>query len=54
MAESKELKTIKKLYGENTSIPFTNIQLGNTCIGGYQYIPSRGEFVQGLCNGSGG
>jgi len=42
---------IKKLYGENTKIELSNIRLGNnSCIGGYQYIPSRGEFVQGLCS----
>ena len=40
---------IKKLYGEKAEIPLGNIQLGNSCIVGYQYIPSRNEFVQGLC-----
>lgn len=44
-------ESIKKLYGESTKIELANIRLGeNSCIGGYQYIPSRGEFVQGLCN----
>ncbi len=43
-------QAVKELYGESTSIPFANIRLGNSsCIGGYQYIPSRGEFVQGKC-----
>ena len=41
---------ISKLFGENTDIPLQNIQLGNSCIVGYQYIPDRGEFVQGFCN----
>lgn len=41
---------MKKLYGENTQIPFENIQLGSSCIGGYQYIPARKEFVEGYCN----
>jgi hypothetical protein len=41
---------IKKLYGENTVLNLTNIQLGSSCIGGYQYIPERGEFVQGYCS----
>lgn len=41
---------IKKLYGEKTEIPLANIQLGTSCIVGYQYIPTRGEFVQGICN----
>lgn len=43
-------QAIKKLYGESTSIPFENIRLGSACIGGYQYIAARGEFVQGMCN----
>lgn len=41
---------IKKLFGENTVIPFSNVRLGNSCIGGYEYIPERGEFVQGFCS----
>ena len=42
---------IKKLFGENTNIPFTNIRLGDhSCIGGYQYIKARGEFVEGKCS----
>ncbi len=41
---------LKKMYGEKTDIPFDNIRLGsNSCIGGYQYIAKRGEFVQGYC-----
>ena len=43
-------QAIKELYGENVTIPFANIRLGTTCIGGYQYIPARGEFVEGYCN----
>ncbi len=44
-------KEVKKLFGEKTSIPFGNIQLGQaSCIGGYQYIAARGEFVQGICS----
>lgn len=42
-------REIKKLYGEITSVPLKNIQLKNYCIGGYQYIPERGEYVEGLC-----
>ena len=45
-------EAIKKLYGENTTIPLNNIQLGKSCIGGYQYIPNRGEFVEGKCSSS--
>lgn len=48
--EETLVQEIKKMYGENTSIPLSNIKLGSACIGGYQYIPARGEFVQGQCN----
>ena len=42
---------LKKLYGEKTEIALANIRLGrNSCIGGYQYIAKRGEFVQGYCS----
>ena len=40
---------VKKLFGEDTNIPDQNIQLGNSCVGGYKYIEERGEYVQGLC-----
>ena len=40
----------KKLFGENTEMPKENIQLNNSCIVGYQYIESRGEYVEGYCN----
>ncbi len=40
----------KKLFGANTTVPNDNIQLGNKCLGGYQYIPDRGEYVQGKCS----
>lgn len=40
---------LKKLFGDDTNILHQNIQLGNTCIGGFQYIPERGEYVQGQC-----
>ena len=39
----------KKLFGENSNFENNNIQLNKKCIGGYQYIPSRGEYVQGYC-----
>lgn len=42
---------IKKLFGDQTNIPLKNIQLGQTCIVGYQYIKERGEFVEGYCKG---
>ena len=41
---------VKVLFGEKTEIPMANIQLGNSCIGGYEYIEARGEFVQGYCS----
>ena len=40
---------LKKLFGDDTNIAHQNVQLGNTCIGGYQYISERGEYVQGQC-----
>lgn len=44
------VQEIKKMYGENTQLALNNIQLGSSCLVGYQYIPQRGEFVQGYCN----
>ena len=44
---------IKKMFGEDINIPNQNIQLGNTCIGGFQYIEKRGEYVQGECQSTG-
>ena len=40
----------KKLFGENTNFVPNNVQIGKNCIVGYQYIESRGEYVQGRCN----
>lgn len=40
---------LKTLFGENTNITNANIRLGNGCIGGYQYIAERGEYVSGYC-----
>ena len=40
---------LKKLFGEKTKIENANIQLGTSCIGGYQYIAERGEYVSGYC-----
>ncbi len=40
---------LKKLFGEDTNIENANIQLGNSCFGGYQYIAERGEYVEGYC-----
>lgn len=39
----------QKLFGENLDFSYQNIQIGKNCIGGYQYIPSRNEYVQGYC-----
>ena len=44
---------LKKLFGEDTNISNQNVQLGNTCIGGFQYIPERNEYVQGQCESTG-
>ena len=38
-----------ELFGEENNITLQNIQLGTSCIGGYQYIEKRGEFVEGYC-----
>lgn len=43
-------REFKKLFGENTYFEIDNIQLGNSCIIGYQYIKERKEFVEGYCN----
>ena len=40
----------KKLFGESTNINLGNIKLTNSCIGGYQYISERKEYVQGYCD----
>lgn len=40
----------KKLFGEETPLNLTSIKLKNACIGGYEYIESRGEFVEGYCD----
>lgn len=40
----------KKLFGRNATFTFQNIQLSNVCLGGYQYIKSRGEYVEGSCS----
>lgn len=41
---------LKKLFGEKNNIKLENVRLGsNSCVGGYQYIPERGEFVEGYC-----
>lgn len=40
---------LKKLFGDNVNIPNANVQLGKNCIGGYQYIAERGEYVKGYC-----
>ena len=39
----------KKLFGEETPMPIQNIKLEDDCIGGFEYIEERDEFVQGYC-----
>lgn len=39
-----------ELFGEDSSLSYNHIQLDNSCIGGYQYIEKRGEYVEGECN----
>lgn len=48
-ASTLELE-FKKLFGEDTLFEFQNIKLVNSCIGGYQYIADRGEYVEGTCD----
>ena len=38
-----------ELFGDDSSLVDRNIQIGNSCIGGYQYIEKRGEYVEGQC-----
>ena len=42
----------EKLFGEDEYFEYGNIQIGNGCIGGYEYVESRGEYVQGTCKES--
>ena len=39
----------KKMFGEDSPLYHNNIKLNNSCIGGYQYIEQRGEYVEGYC-----
>lgn len=39
----------EKLFGEDSNFTYQNIQIGRNCTGGYEYIESRGEYVQGYC-----
>lgn len=41
---------LKKLFGSKTNIAPMNVQLGDGCLGGYQYIKERGEYVEGYCS----
>jgi len=46
--ETLELE-FKKLFGEETPFQLDDVKLDRGCVGGYQYIPERQEFVQGTC-----
>lgn len=48
--EDDLLIEVKNLFGETTVLSHDDIQLGNSCIGGYQYIADRGEYVEGECS----
>ena len=41
--------SINKIFGEASHVAYANLQFGNTCFGGYQFIQDRGEFVSGKC-----
>ena len=49
--ESLLLKYIE-IFGDEYLISHASIQLGNSCLGGYEYIPERKEYVQGKCSRS--
>ena len=42
----------ERLFGEDEYFEYGNIQIGKGCIGGYEYVESRGEYVQGTCKES--
>ena len=42
----------EKLFGETPNFEYGNIQIGKSCIGGFEYVESRGEYVQGTCKES--
>ena len=42
----------ERLFGEDEPFTYGNIQIGKGCIGGYEYVESRGEYVQGTCKES--
>ena len=42
----------KELFGDEYVIDHASIQLGDTCLGGYEYIADRKEYVQGKCTRS--
>lgn len=46
--EALELE-FKKLFGEETPYVLDDIKLDRGCVGGYQYIPERQEYVEGTC-----
>lgn len=48
-ADSLMLK-YKELFGEEYMVDHGSIQLGDTCLGGFEYIAERKEYVQGKCN----
>lgn len=47
--EETLIRKYKEIFGEEYVIPHGSIQLGTTCIGGYEYIAERKEYVQGKC-----
>ena len=48
--EESLILQFKKLFGEDTPLQLGNVKLQNGCIGGYEYIPERKEFVEGICS----
>ena len=46
----KVMLELKRMFGDNIIINHDDIQLSASCLGGFQYIPERGEYVEGECS----
>lgn len=44
------VREYKRLFGEDSSFNLNDISLGYSCFGGFQYISSRDEYVEGECS----
>lgn len=48
--EESLMLELKRMFGDNIIINHDDIQLSASCLGGFQYIPERGEYVEGECS----